>query len=147
MDDYNPDDFDWLQAATECAEYTYHLNPHLYEITPDQLETRRAIGRKGAKIYREKYPGAIKARNARHRKTKRDDDNYTPDDLALQMKAQKSKCWWCGKKIKGNDYHPDHVIPLARGGSNKPENIVVSCPTCNHKKGAKTPAEFMGRLF
>jgi 5-methylcytosine-specific restriction endonuclease McrA len=32
------------------------------------------------------------------------------------------------------DVHLDHVVPLARGGTNTPENLVVSCDDCNARK-------------
>ncbi|OMO98961.1 HNH endonuclease [Corchorus olitorius] len=35
----------------------------------------------------------------------------------------------------------DHVIPVARGGEWKWENLVTACAKCNSKKGQKTPEE------
>ena len=35
----------------------------------------------------------------------------------------------------------DHVIPVARGGSSRPVNLVACCQRCNVKKGSKTPRE------
>jgi 5-methylcytosine-specific restriction endonuclease McrA len=41
------------------------------------------------------------------------------------------------------------VVPLSRGGSNGPENIVIACPTCNLAKKDKMPHEWPegGRLL
>lgn len=36
----------------------------------------------------------------------------------------------------------DHVLPRSRGGSNKPENIVLACHSCNSQKRAKTADEY-----
>jgi len=36
----------------------------------------------------------------------------------------------------------DHVIPVNRGGSNHPDNLVLSCTWCNGRKGSKTPDEY-----
>jgi 5-methylcytosine-specific restriction endonuclease McrA len=33
--------------------------------------------------------------------------------------------------------HIDHIIPVSRGGKNNLENLVLSCQSCNSKKGAK----------
>ena len=71
---------------------------------------------------------------------------HTAEDIALQLKSQKGRCWWCGKPISGK-YHVDHRIPLARGGSNDPGNLVISCPTCNLRKHDKLPQEWNGRLL
>lgn len=35
----------------------------------------------------------------------------------------------------------DHVIPYARGGSHRDDNLVTACKPCNAKKGCKTPSE------
>jgi 5-methylcytosine-specific restriction endonuclease McrA len=60
--------------------------------------------------------------------------------------GQKSKCWWCGKKL-GKSYHIDHRIPLAKGGADSPSNAVAACVSCNTSKGAKMPWQFAGRLL
>lgn len=71
---------------------------------------------------------------------------HTSDDIKLQYNAQKGRCWWCGCEL-GGVYHADHLVPLSRGGSNAPSNIVITCPPCNCSKGAKLPHEWNGRLF
>lgn len=37
----------------------------------------------------------------------------------------------------------DHVLPIARGGLNEPENCVMACRNCNAQKSAKTPLEWV----
>jgi 5-methylcytosine-specific restriction endonuclease McrA len=78
------------------------------------------------------------------------DGKYTAADIQRQGDSQGWKCWWrapgCLINCKDN-YHVDHLVPLSRGGHNNPSNLVISCPTCNLKKHAKTPDEFAGRLF
>lgn len=36
----------------------------------------------------------------------------------------------------------DHKVPVARGGNNDIENMVLSCRSCNRRKGKKTAEEF-----
>ena len=74
--------------------------------------------------------------------------SHTVDDVKKQYRAQKGKCYYCHIEV-GDRYHIDHVIPLARGGSDGAENIVVACPTCNLQKGRKLPSEWSegGRLI
>lgn len=43
-------------------------------------------------------------------------------------------CWMCGKEANS----VDHVIPLARGGSNWPANLRPACGPCNSAKGARS---------
>ena len=70
---------------------------------------------------------------------------HTADDVRAQYARQHGTCYWCGVKV-GRHYHVDHVIPLSKGGSNGPENIVVACPPCNLSKYNRSPEEFGGRL-
>ncbi len=103
------------------------------------------------KAYRKAHPERERAYERVKRARKMGaEGKHTAVDVAKQFTAQKGKCWWCGCKLKKSGkqkYHADHVIALARGGSNGPENIVCSCPTCNMQKNSKTPLEFAGRLF
>ncbi|MBZ5623051.1 MAG: HNH endonuclease [Acidobacteriia bacterium] len=39
----------------------------------------------------------------------------------------------------------DHYIPLSKGGTNFPDNIVLACWPCNNRKRAKLPSEFRSK--
>lgn len=62
--------------------------------------------------------------------------------ILRQLELQGGLCFYCGEPL-GEDRHVDHFIPLARGGSNGPENIVLACASCNMRKHTKMPWEFM----
>lgn len=47
-------------------------------------------------------------------------------------------CLRCGRREPDIVLSPDHVIPIARGGSNSIRNIQPLCLACNKKKYAKT---------
>lgn len=49
-------------------------------------------------------------------------------------------CIYCGE---ARPLERDHQIPISRGGSNDITNIVPACRSCNRRKHAKTPDEFM----
>lgn len=70
---------------------------------------------------------------------------YTRSDMEAILRAQEGKCFYCRRNL--DDYHSDHFVPLARGGSNYPENIVASCAPCNLSKGAKLPWEWFPHRF
>lgn len=74
--------------------------------------------------------------------------SHTAEDIERQYKAQRGKCYYCAIMV-GDKYHADHVIPLSRGGSDGPENIVIACPACNQSKNNKLPHEWAqgGRLL
>lgn len=55
--------------------------------------------------------------------------------VAAKMKAAQPWCTYCGSPgTEDNGLTIDHVIPLAMGGTNARENLVVACYRCNRKK-------------
>ena len=50
------------------------------------------------------------------------------------------KCAYC--KATGKPLQIEHIIPRARGGTNRVSNLTLACESCNTKKGTKTAAEF-----
>ncbi|MCI0711857.1 MAG: RNA-guided endonuclease IscB [Chloroflexi bacterium] len=49
-------------------------------------------------------------------------------------------CVYCG--ITGVPLEVEHIIPEARGGSDRVPNLTIACGPCNRKKGTMTAAEF-----
>ena len=41
----------------------------------------------------------------------------------------------------------DHIIPVAKGGTDDPENLVAACRRCNFSKQDKMPDEYWTRSF
>lgn len=59
------------------------------------------------------------------------------------------KCAYCAVVLTvdgghPNSYQPDHVLPVAKGGSDDIANLIPSCASCNAKKSARTALQFMG---
>jgi 5-methylcytosine-specific restriction endonuclease McrA len=87
-------------------------------------------------------PEKRNAMRRRHLARKRNaEGNHTEADIKRQHKAQGGKCYYCHAFV-GETYHVDHVIPLSRGGSNGPENIVIACAICNISKQDRLPHEW-----
>ena len=51
------------------------------------------------------------------------------------------KCFYCDKEVSA--FEVEHMIPKARNGSNRIDNLTLSCPDCNQKKGTLTAEEFI----
>lgn len=85
--------------------------------------------------------------------------NLTSTQIQEKLRSQHYRCYYaaCGhaKFEKRNGkyiYHTEHTIPLSRTEHNPRHDInyvVLSCPDCNLKKGAKLPHEWPegGRLL
>ena len=50
------------------------------------------------------------------------------------------KCVYCGKK--NVPLEVEHIIPKSRGGSNRVDNLTISCHDCNQEKDNQTAKEF-----
>ena len=51
-------------------------------------------------------------------------------------------CAYCSICIRTNQFNVEHVLPLAAGGSNKMENLVLSCTKCNQIAGSNAFRSF-----
>ena len=51
------------------------------------------------------------------------------------------KCFYCDKEVSA--FEVEHMIPKARNGSNRIDNLTLSCHDCNQKKGTLTAEEFI----
>lgn len=92
--------------------------------------------------YREQNPEKEKAKSQRRRAREQNAAGvHTAADIRECYMEQAGRCAYCGMPVY-DDYHVDHIIPLARGGTNWPENICIACPNCNLEKGDKTLAEW-----
>jgi 5-methylcytosine-specific restriction endonuclease McrA len=66
---------------------------------------------------------------------------FTAEDIEIIYSEQDGHCTYCRTDLSSG-YEADHFIPIARGGGNEPENIVLACMPCNRSKGAKMPWEW-----
>lgn len=55
------------------------------------------------------------------------------------MRRDDYTCRYC--RSKENALTIDHVVPVALGGTDHPDNLVAACAACNSGKGSTGPAE------
>lgn len=48
-------------------------------------------------------------------------------------------CYWCKNSLDSTTATLDHMIPLAKGGTNGMDNFVLACEGCNHDRGNAMP--------
>ena len=54
-----------------------------------------------------------------------------------QSKGAREEQGWCEVCGGTSDLTLDHIVPLARGGTNEPGNVRVLCRSCNSRKAAR----------
>lgn len=94
------------------------------------------------KHLRDEYKPYIKVYAHERRARFRDAEGFfNKSDIDILYQTQDGLCKYCHVSLDSG-YHIDHRIPLAKGGSNWPENLQLLCPPCNLKKKDKMPEQF-----
>ena len=57
------------------------------------------------------------------------------------------KCALCGKFVRFDQFTIDHIIPLAKGGTNERNNLQCTCKRCNAMKQDFSQDEFIDRMI
>ena len=94
----------------------------------------REANREKSKIDRHNRRAVLKSRG-----------KLSPGLTEKLLKLQSGTCACC-KKPLGKNYHMDHIVPLALGGTNTDDNIQLLHQKCNHQKSSKHPIDFMQQL-
>lgn len=102
------------QKYTDAQRADYAANPEKYRV----VERRRRAQAKGS------------------------GGTHTAADLKEILSAQGHRCGYCRADLKRTTKHVDHIVPLARGGSNDRSNLQYLCAPCNQAKSAKDPIEY-----
>lgn len=69
------------------------------------------------------------------------------DDLKNRLYSnQLGRCAACEQRYSLSALQMDHVVPVARGGSDGPDNFQLLCGRCNRLKGAGTHRELLDEL-
>jgi 5-methylcytosine-specific restriction endonuclease McrA len=75
-----------------------------------------------------------------NRRRKLAEGSLSKNIVETLMEKQKGICTCCLKPLNG-DYHIDHIIPVAKGGSNTDENVQLLHSRCNMIKNDRWPWE------
>jgi 5-methylcytosine-specific restriction endonuclease McrA len=61
----------------------------------------------------------------------------------LRRRVEKRANWRCEychapQRVSGYRFHLEHIVPIAQGGSDAPDNRALACATCNLAKADRT---------
>ena len=71
---------------------------------------------------------------------------FTANKRVVIYNKNKGKCAICGDFVPFDEFTVDHIIPLAKGGTNKLNNLQCTCKTCNLIKQDILPKDLMDKL-
>lgn len=95
---------------------------------------RRAKTRRNARLAERRrtdpaWRKAVDEKRAKYHELKK--SGITTDDL---YERDEATCHICVRHVDREDAEPDHVLALANGGTNDPENVRLAHRVCNRRK-------------
>ncbi|SRR6266496_4847136 len=109
-----------------------------------RLPENKLKAKEGYKRWAQSELGRSYFKERDHRRRARMRFVETASCLAKIRELRKeANCYWCGTRL--NAITIDHVIPIARGGSHTPDNLVAACLRCNSSKRERLPREWTAK--
>jgi 5-methylcytosine-specific restriction endonuclease McrA len=71
-------------------------------------------------------------------------DYYNDPSRRLVILARDTSiCAYCTATVSEDTFALDHLLPVARGGTNKKHNLLTTCEVCNRRRGESEPVQFL----
>lgn len=122
-----------------CAHNNaYHRAHYSSEKRRERYERERE---KFAQYYQDNKE-KLKKQSIHRTRNQRAKEKGATDTLSLTdwekiLKKFGNRCAYCGSDGKPLGLGADHLIPLTKGGTNTPDNVVPCCRSCNSRKNTK----------
>ena len=133
---------------TENTEYILNRAKEYREENRELLNQKKRYWYNENKNHAYQYRkdrAAIYGAHARNRRAriKGNGGEHTGAEVRELLVKQGGRCAIC--KITVDNYHVDHVYPIAKGGRNDISNLQILCPPCNLSKNDSDPIEYAQR--
>ena len=152
----------WKEANQDKCHHHWRVAWLRMKNDPIRMAARRAQHEEYRARNREVIAAQVKAWQERHPKRVKEysrgrDARRTAREYAApgrcsvkqwlwRFRFYGERCAYCCRALTSTQAQMEHQIPLSRGGTNWPSNIVPACKPCNQSKGTKTSAEFGVRM-
>jgi 5-methylcytosine-specific restriction endonuclease McrA len=137
----------WRDGNKDAAKQSYEKwlseNPEYH--SDWKRKNKDKVCASASKYRKNHYEKVLATNRNRRAKLQKAEGRHTAQDVAEILASQDALCVYCGADI-AEEYHVDHIMPLALGGSNWPRNLQCLCPPCNVSKQAIHPEEFLKRI-
>lgn len=137
-----------------AREYRYKKHEQTKERERRYRETNRDKIREGWKLWAENHPENVAAHRRKDIETHKERRNihamnrrvrkiqaiesYTAEEWRNLCAYYNYTCLCCGRRESEIKLTVDHIVPLARGGTNSIDNIQPLCRHCNQSKHTRT---------
>lgn len=92
--------------------------------------------------WRERNPEKLMLQKLVSRHSAPGREYLTAEKLQARIDFYAGNCRYCGERADTLD----HRVPITRGGSHLPANLVPACRSCNSRKRTRAEPEFRARL-
>jgi len=71
-------------------------------------------------------------------------DYYSDPSRRMEILVRDHKaCVYCTSTLTEDNYVLDHLAPVSKGGTNRRQNLVAACDSCNSRRSDSEPVEFL----
>lgn len=120
------------ERYNEASRQKYRNNPE-----------HRAIHYMRTRRWQKNNPEATSLiRRRRYARATGAEGTYTTEDIYQLHEQQQERCGYCGITLH-DDWEIDHIMPLSKGGTNYPDNLILACVPCNRSKNDKVLDEWI----
>lgn len=121
-----------------------------YQVRRKRILSDRNRRRENARRFRLRHPDYVKKWRSKHTELARAEGHryrakkaaapgrHTVSQWLARVQYHGWKCRYCRKLLTVTTLTLDHGIPLSRGDSEWPSNLVPACRSCNSRKNKKT---------